>query len=103
VTSEIWCHYEYASSYKGYGITWNAPRYPYVIPTVLYRTIVKPWWGPLWVFLVFTYKTLVGSFLGSEEAGRAVKSATASRIATKILLREEEEMILGMGVDEVVR
>ena len=103
MTSEVWCHYEYASSYKGYGITWDAPQYPYVIPTVLYRNFVKPWWQPLWTFTAFTCRTLMGYFFGSDEANRAVNSATAVRVATKIFLGEEEESVLGMGADEFVR
>ncbi|KAF2687185.1 hypothetical protein K458DRAFT_415455, partial [Lentithecium fluviatile CBS 122367] len=100
---EIWCHYEYASSYKGYGITWNAPKYPYVIPTVIYRNFIKPWWRPLWAFVVFTYKTLVGCFFSYEDVDREARRETVSRVATEILLREEEERVLGMGADEVVR
>jgi len=55
------------------------------------------------VFMVFSYKTLTGCFSGAEEASRAVNSESTSWIATKILLREEEERILGMGADEFVR
>jgi hypothetical protein len=103
VSSEIWCHYEYASSYEGYGITWDAPEYPYVIPTVLYRTFVKAWWQPLWALTVFVCKPLIGGFLGADEAASAVRSATVTNVATKIFLQQEEERILGMGADEFVR
>lgn len=103
LNSEMWCHYEYASSYKGYGVTWNAPKYPYVIPTVLYRNFIKPWWRPLSVFAVFISEAFLGRFVDSGRVGAPVVTSTATRFATKILLQEEDDVILGMGADDLVR
>ncbi|KAF2445218.1 hypothetical protein P171DRAFT_315896, partial [Karstenula rhodostoma CBS 690.94] len=47
ICCEIWGHHPYASSYKGYGVVWGAPEYPYVLPTMTYRAFIKPWWRPL--------------------------------------------------------
>lgn len=104
--SEIWGHHEYASSYKGYGVVWGAPEYPYVLPTMTYRAFIKPWWHPIYAFLVWTWKTF-----GSSTGGAVTTtSATATRVAQRVLseqtgltFEEDAATVLGMAADEVVR
>ncbi|KAJ4305377.1 hypothetical protein N0V90_000908 [Kalmusia sp. IMI 367209] len=107
IACEIWGHYEYASSYKGYGVIWGAPEYPYVLPTMTYRAFIKPWWRHVWAFLVWTWKTFG---LGTEDVGTTART-TATRLAERILVRDQARVtleedaasVLGMAADEVVR
>lgn len=109
-SSEVWCHYEDASSYTGYGITWNAPRFPIVIPAVLYRNLIRPWWSPIGAVLIWIWRTLYSCFLGIDEVKKRSATAEATRIATKVLFREQAGQILeedggyvpGMAADEVI-
>lgn len=45
---------------SGYGVTYDAPKFPFVVPTMTYRALVRPWWRllcswlllPLWNYFV---------------------------------------------------
>ena len=108
--SEIWCHYPYASSYQGYGVTWNAPKFPYVIPTVIYRNFIRVWWRPIWGIFCWIWTAIAACFWGSTTQARdAVTSASAtvttnSIFSTEQAIRFEEDSgaVLGMDADEVV-
>ncbi|KAJ4350161.1 uncharacterized protein N0V89_008782 [Didymosphaeria variabile] len=107
ICCEIWGHHTYASSYKGYGVIWGAPEYPYVLPTMTYRALIKPWWRPLYTLFSWMWGA-VGA--GTVEAAPKAKT-TAARFAERILVRdqtrvmfeEEAASVLGMAGDEVVR
>ncbi|KAF2241551.1 hypothetical protein BU26DRAFT_440413 [Trematosphaeria pertusa] len=108
---EAWCHHLYAKSYKGYGVTYDAPEFPFVIPTMTYRAFIKPWWIPLFGFLAWGWRTLAGCLVGGEETVQGgTARATATRVATKMWEARRAweaegggERVLGMGADEVVR
>ncbi|OAG08370.1 uncharacterized protein CC84DRAFT_1162338 [Paraphaeosphaeria sporulosa] len=109
ICCEIWGHPTFASSYKGYGVVWGAPEYPYVLPTMTYRALIKPWWRPLHTFLSWIWGAV--GFENVEAAPRARTTATATGFAERILVRdqarvafeEEAASVLGMTADEVVR
>lgn len=107
ICCEIWGHDTYASSYKGYGVVWGAPEYPYVLPTMTYRALIKPWWRPLNAFLSWIWGAV--GFEAVEAVPRA--RTTATGFAERILVRDQARMafeeeavrVLGMTADEVVR
>lgn len=110
--SEIWCNYEYASTQVGYGVTWGAPEYPFVIPTVIYRNFMKPWWIPLWALLRWCWRMVMGYLFDTEQGrGGAGVRASASRAAGNVLFGQEARVIveddggsiLGMAADELIR
>ncbi|KAF1959633.1 hypothetical protein CC80DRAFT_405502 [Byssothecium circinans] len=110
IACEIWGHREYASSYSHYGIRWNAPQFPYVIPTMIYRHLIRLWWRPVWALLSFLWRTLMvcifgsgfgsGSGSGGAETRTMESIAGATRTASRVAF---EDVVLGMGADEVVR
>ncbi|KAL1609990.1 hypothetical protein SLS60_001655 [Paraconiothyrium brasiliense] len=107
ICCEIWGHHTYASSYKGYGVIWGAPEYPYVLPTMTYRALIKPWWRPL--YALFSW---IWGAVGARTVEAAPKTrTTAARFAERILVRDQARVafedeaasVLGMAGDEVVR
>lgn len=109
ICCEIWGHHAYATSYKGYGVVWGAPEYPYVLPTMAYRAFIKPWWRPLYAFIAWIWEAT--GFGSGTTYSMPAASTTAARFAERILVRDraratfEEEAtgVLGMAGDEVVR
>ncbi|KAL5399643.1 hypothetical protein PMIN06_003484 [Paraphaeosphaeria minitans] len=109
ICCEIWGHQTFASSYKGYGVVWGAPEYPYVMPTMTYRALIKPWWRPLYALLSWIW--IAVGFEAVEAAPRARTTAMATSFAERILVRdqarvafgEEAASVLGMTADEIVR
>jgi hypothetical protein len=89
----------------GYGVVRDAPRYPYVIPTLVYRNLVKPVWKPLRP-LVYGIWGFVYSLFFNEAASASTATTTAGRFATKVVqtahMRETLEPDIGFGADEVI-
>jgi hypothetical protein len=99
ICCEIWGHHTFASSYKGYGVVWGAPEYPYVLPTMTYRAFIKPWWRPMYAFLSWIWGAVK---VDAVDAAPEARTA-GMRFAESILVREEEAVsVLGMAADEVV-
>ncbi|KAG8626662.1 hypothetical protein KVT40_005607 [Elsinoe batatas] len=48
----IWCHPQYAHDMTGFGVNPDAPRYPFVLPTILFRP-VRWLWHPITSTLVW--------------------------------------------------
>ncbi|KAF2019741.1 hypothetical protein BU24DRAFT_406371 [Aaosphaeria arxii CBS 175.79] len=86
IACEQYCHKLYASSMIGYGVDPNAPRFPFVIPTLLYRWTIKPWWPFVWSYIgpivLAIYQTII-----EDEAVKTSATATARGFATTILQR----------------
>jgi hypothetical protein len=103
--SEKYCHKLYASQMKGFGVVWDAPRYPYVIPTLLFRTFLQPFWRPLWILLSWIGRAAYNCFFDGD-ASPASATVTARSFATKILQQAQEtfepEFDLSMNDDEVI-
>jgi hypothetical protein len=96
--SDQYCHKFYATSMKGFGVDWDAPRFPLVIPTVLYRKLLQPIAQPvLWTW---------NSLFESEDARRAATS-TARKVTTRIIQAHtqhtiDSEPVFRMDDDEVI-
>lgn len=103
--SDQYCHKLYASSMVGFGVDFNAPRFPFVIPTLGYRWFVKPWWLPLWSLLSWVGRTSYRSVM-DDETGKATATATVRRFATNVLRQvqtaESFEPDYRMSDDEVL-
>jgi hypothetical protein len=89
----------------GFGVDMNAPRFPFVVPTLLWRKCVKPVWMPIRAVWGFFYEDG-----GGEHTARATRAATAAtaehvrRFATKVLSQAQQtwEAELSMNDDEVI-
>ncbi|KAF2274141.1 uncharacterized protein EI97DRAFT_460533 [Westerdykella ornata] len=94
---ERYCHKLYASEMVGYGVVWDAPRYPFVLPTLLWRNLVRPVGAPIWNLIAWLYE---------DEAVKEHATATAGRAATRIFRQrytgETFEPDLSMGDDEII-
>lgn len=87
----------------GFGVDRNAPRYPFVIPTLLYRkALYYPWEYILCPVGGFVYKL----FSGNEAASVNTATSTTTRLASSVVhtayMRETLEPDLGFGADEVI-
>jgi hypothetical protein len=50
----------------------NAPKYPFVLPTLVYRGLIRDWWAPLWTFFSWIAAMLwkgIGGFGESKHLG----------------------------------
>jgi hypothetical protein len=65
----------------------NAPKFPFVIPTLLYRTFVKGWWVPISSFFSWIVATIWGCFFGFEEA-HVVNHSTSQTVLSTNTMRE---------------
>ncbi|KAF2473462.1 uncharacterized protein BDR25DRAFT_218840 [Lindgomyces ingoldianus] len=95
-----YCHKFYATSMHGFGVDWDAPCFPYVIPTVLYRKLLRPFCQPLWSFILWTWDTLLGNQEVRKSAARTAKSFT-----TRILNAHTQQTFepdLRMDNDELI-
>ena len=52
VDSELYCHPLYAqSSRHPFSVNMDAPEFPFVLPTLIYRNFIRVWWLPVSSFL----------------------------------------------------
>jgi hypothetical protein len=114
--SEIYCHPLYArSSPYPFGVNLNAPRYPFVIPTLIYRAFVKDWWLPLCSFFswigatvwrcVFGFEDNVGSHMvshGIESSGSSIFKENWRVSSQAAQLVEENGWDASMLDDEIL-
>jgi hypothetical protein len=80
----------------GFGVDWDAPRYPFVLPTLFWRKILKPVSTPfLWMWHAFCY------FFFDEDGGSTTASAT--RTATTVFQETDVfESDFGFADDEFI-
>ncbi|GAB7349900.1 hypothetical protein MBLNU459_g0590t1 [Dothideomycetes sp. NU459] len=82
----IYCHPTYAYKMRGYGVDPTAPRFPYVVPTLLFRPFA-PLWRPVlaalaWCFgVLFPSSSFSSSSSSAFAASRSSSSAAGSRSA----------------------
>ncbi|ORY10426.1 hypothetical protein BCR34DRAFT_485682 [Clohesyomyces aquaticus] len=93
-----YCHKFYASSMKGFGVDWDAPRFPFVIPTVTYRKILRPITQPV----VWTWSSLF-----ENEDARTAATRTARKVTTRIIQAHmqhtfDADPVMRMDDDEVM-
>ncbi|KAF1825996.1 uncharacterized protein K489DRAFT_376394 [Dissoconium aciculare CBS 342.82] len=58
-----YCHQAYAVEMVGYGVDPDAPDYPFVIPTLLFRPF-KPIWHPVLQYLAWSFGVLLNLLFG---------------------------------------
>lgn len=87
----------------GYGVDWNAPRYPFVIPTLLYRKLLQPIWSVLSWFWKTPYHFFFDDGVLTETATATM--VTMRQFTTKVLQdaqRETFEPDLRIDDDEFI-
>ncbi|KAH7139395.1 hypothetical protein B0J11DRAFT_516704 [Dendryphion nanum] len=102
-----YCHPIYASKMVGYGVNPDAPDFPFVIPTMLYRWTLKPFkpfWEPLWNIIVWMLGGTYDFLFANETGTGHVAAATTQRMASKIVSQATEtlETVFSMDDDEVI-
>lgn len=88
----------------GFGVVWDAPVYPYVLPTLFYRNLLKPFWVPLYAFLKWLARTAYACVFGDDVSGPST-AQSARKAATRILqyaAQETFESDFRMTDDEVI-
>jgi hypothetical protein len=96
IACELYCHHPYANySPYGFSVNPNAPQYPFVLPTLAYRTLF--WWLPPGF-------ALRGSLFGGHDAA-AVQQSASSTAAWTMNSRIAEEVVWDQSMlhDEVIR
>ncbi|CAI6340083.1 unnamed protein product [Periconia digitata] len=109
---DAFCNPVYATSMKGYGVIYGAPKFPFVLPTITYRALIRPWWRPLYSLLLLPLWNYI-SGLDDERAAAAAtrKVGAATRVGASFTTHTvaaarrvfEEDGVVGMGGDEVLR
>ena len=84
--SEMYCQpmYAYSSPYP-FSVNANAPKYPFVIPTLIYRTFIQSWWVPISSFFSWIGATMWACFFGFEEAHLVNHSASQTITSTNTI------------------
>lgn len=85
----------------GYGIGRGKPEFPFVIPTLLYRNVLKYPWGWFTSYCRFLYELFSG-----DETASASTTTRVSRLAKSFAhtahIQETLEPDIGFGADEVI-
>ncbi|KAI4929951.1 hypothetical protein J4E85_004572 [Alternaria conjuncta] len=88
IACEMYCQPMYAySSPHPFSVNMKAPKFPFVIPTVIYRTFVQGWWVPISSFFSWIAATMWSVFFGFEEA-QAVNYSASQTIKAGSTMRE---------------
>ncbi|KAF2133535.1 hypothetical protein P153DRAFT_381964 [Dothidotthia symphoricarpi CBS 119687] len=114
IACEIHCHPQFAtSSPYPFSVNMHAPRYPFVLPTLFYRALVRPWWLPLSALLSpFAAQLSLAHGMGHVQDSPHAHALTHTRAwalesqATAVVdVDVDEEMVWGarMVDDEVLR
>jgi hypothetical protein len=86
----------------GYGIGRGKPEFPFVIPTLLYRNVLKYPWG----WFISCWRFLYELSFSDETASASTATRTASRLAKTfaqtVHTQETFEPDIGFGADEVI-
>ncbi|KAI4633120.1 hypothetical protein J4E80_000483 [Alternaria sp. BMP 0032] len=88
IACEMYCQPMYAySSPHPFSVNMKAPKFPFVIPTLIYRTFVQGWWVPISSFFSWIAATMWSLFFGFEEA-QAVNYSASQTIKAGSTMRE---------------
>ena len=93
----------------GFGVDENAPRWPFVIPTLLYRNLLLPlpFWNPLCRLFAWAWRMLY-DFFSEDEVSTARISATetvrkaSTRMVQQARVKETFEPDIKISDDEVI-
>ena len=94
----------------GFGVDENAPRYPFVLPTLFYRNLERPWNLVLWPFKLalalssWLAGLLVNSFEGENREGLKQGASETVRRVTSTLSQYAQQTYedWGFGDDEIL-
>ncbi|KAI8937170.1 hypothetical protein NX059_006382 [Plenodomus lindquistii] len=110
IACEFYCHHAYAhSSSHPFGVNLDAPVYPFVIPTLVYRNFIRIWWIPIYTSISWLMTSIFGTreerttiLRGVVEEGlRATATATRHWASGRhSQVAEEMGWDLGMEGDE---
>jgi hypothetical protein len=117
--SEFYCQHAY-TDYSPYPFSVNpdAPAFPFVIPTLFYRNLIRFWWAPIWSLITWLWTSIFGADTTTHFASESLKAgmrnaatqtAAWARSATRTVtigassIAEEATWEQSMMNDEVVR
>jgi hypothetical protein len=90
----------------GYGVRYDAPVYPFVLPTLFYRKFMKWWWKPVWGAVEWVGNSAYESYWADDMAKVATEAAT--RVVnqyTRTVMSQQGTWEAGGSIfdDEVIR
>jgi hypothetical protein len=109
--SELFCQpvYAYSSPYP-FGVNPDAPQFPFVLPTMLYRTFFQGWWTPFSALLSpISYAALAmqrgsAAFLNAaSQPSVVVQSQSQPQMVDEVDVESEYDYDWSMSRDEVMR
>lgn len=110
--SDRYCYKMYASKMVGFGVAADAPRFPFVIPTLIYRNLQKPWSLLTWPLkLLWSTVGWIWDFLDADDADAEVvkrgATSTIRKVTTTVLHQaqgtyDEPDFDYGFGDDEFI-
>jgi len=71
VLCTFYCHSFSAATMRGFGVNPDAPQYPFVIPTLIFRPL-RPVWRPVLSWAKEAWMAGFHAVVGEERKGRAV-------------------------------
>lgn len=114
---EKYCHKMYAPRMVGFGVAADAPRFPFVVPTLIYRNLQRPWglltWPLklLWSMAGWIWGQVWDSFFDADDADAEVvkrgATSTIRKVTTTVLQQaqgtyDEPDFDFGFGDDEFI-
>lgn len=97
IASELYSQHDYATySRYQYSVNPNAPKYPFVLPTLFYRNFVRIWLEPVW-------RITFGDVQSSAWLAQQTASSAATVMASTDRIVEEAVWEQSMLHDEVIR
>ncbi|OAL49531.1 hypothetical protein IQ07DRAFT_59318 [Pyrenochaeta sp. DS3sAY3a] len=105
IACEIHCHPLYAQrSRYPLGVNMHAPRYPWVLPTLFYRSLVKAWFLPLYSLISWMCFALKNIIFGVDVKETLVRGAHATATAWKATqVTDDAGWDIRMGDDQLVK
>ncbi|KAI7360331.1 hypothetical protein KC354_g8962 [Hortaea werneckii] len=76
-----YCHKLYATTMVGYGVDYDAPRFPFVLPTLVFRPL-KPLWLPMVEYLQWCGECIVNWLYGDSAVNADPPMARKARPVT---------------------
>ncbi|KAF2733039.1 hypothetical protein EJ04DRAFT_469061 [Polyplosphaeria fusca] len=100
------CNLPYAPTGRPapYGVYWDAPIFPFVLPTLLYRNTIRPFWRPFWALLTWIWRTASKSFF-DDDVVQSVTLKTARQFTRTVFAASQTadaEADFSMNDDELL-
>jgi len=104
--SEFYCHHAYTNySPYPYSVNPDAPEFPFVIPTLFYRSFIRFWWTPVWSLITWLWTSTFDADATTRLASESLEARlpTLTVITGPSPIAEEATWEQSMMNDEVVR